>query len=152
MLAELIREYQLFLGLGDKGQNRPGLVSLWVQVKPFDAFLTIDIWSASSKMVKFLSRPISAPFSRSIRARMPWKVPAHILLEVSPQKLLNAFFHFFRGFVGECYREDIVRRYAAAPDEVGYAECQHARLAAARARKHQYRPFGVGDSRSLVFV
>ncbi len=67
------------------------------------------------------------------------------------QKFADALLHHARGFVRERDGENRTRRHALL-DQMRHAIGDHARLARARAREHQQRPFGSEHSFALAFV
>jgi hypothetical protein len=73
----------------------------------------------------------------------------HSLRGVLAEQLLDALFHFPRGFVGERHREDLIRTDSLGRDQPGDALGQYPRLPGPGAGEDQNRPCPGCDGFSL---
>ena len=83
------------------------------------------------------------PAARGVEREDPEPAPA------AAEHLVEPLAHLARGLVRERDREDLLRLDAVRVDQVRDAVREDARLARARARDHEHRPFRVEDGLPL---
>ena len=75
-----------------------------------------------------------------MRTQAEWNVDTHIFSATGPDQSADPLLHLVGGLVGERDGQDLERRDALAPDQVGDAVGEHPGLARARAGDDQQRP------------